>query len=1027
METGYLRFAEEDFFPDELFAAARDNELQTLSTEDVSTNVIDVEHMDYNLEETIPPSFFTSIFNDANSSTDMLTTVDNTLPFEEILNKDSYVTQWPNQVETWPQVATWAQSLWDCRKEPENLSISNMNLLQESTSPIPQMKVKEEEQKDVNIKKESTFGLIHDTEQVDIKIKAKQEIEVKKVDIKIKAKQEIEVKKVDRKITPPLLPQKTSKFIKKDANTKNKNQNGKEKRKKKENVFINSILKLEEPEDHIDVETVLSDNLPALEAVDLNSLLEQFEATENSNLQNQPAIKNDRTRNMETNKISLVTKEYSRMTGVPVKSVSQASSHQKDVQTALSKDVIDRIKASGRKKSIPIIPPMPNIQDGNRSNNARTNSTTLSRNKTLKTNLNDKTINNIKDKTFTNTLKHDHDYCSSYSKCSNNKLTKQMSILKSNKKRILDKTKECNNEINSKKQYNLESNIHSTRVKSSSIHPETNINKNSVENDIRNHPKEEIPLKQSHDSNDSLGSVKNVPDNTSLSDKTCPVYQMNIRSALAKSILQSRKKLNDTTLAQTIPKKQQMVSVLKNPPNASQSPFTRNNSNENIVTTTNSLNNEVQNIIIQNIQDIQPPEEVKNPPRKKLNLAEYRSRKNQNCTDSSKTASPTVLVYYHHAFTTTEPIKDKTGNLIWSERNFFLVLKNKSDIKEEQNKAKPDTCNVAVQTNENVFELDKKLSVDVIKKNEESREESTKDGKQKSCERYSRSRSKSRSKNKSRSRSKNRSRSKSRSRNRSRSTSTSRSRSRCRSRDRRRNRSKNRSRSNRIRSRHMNRNRSSTSNSSSRSRNRTRSRSRSRSRRNNTRERTISRRSVSSSSWSSDLRTSTSRYTSSRSRSRSRIRSRSPLQSRFRNRSRSRSKSYSRYYSRSSSSSRSNFGRNKWKTKYSRNSNDYKRDFHRHSRYPNEDHGYQNYRSPLYTYHRPYNGYNEDKQRQVEERRVVYVGQIAEGITKADLRRRFEVFGPVVDISIHFRERGYVSLIIFTVRFIYLVLFLITL
>merc|ERR1719510_1330702 len=46
------------------------------------------------------------------------------------------------------------------------------------------------------------------------------------------------------------------------------------------------------------------------------------------------------------------------------------------------------------------------------------------------------------------------------------------------------------------------------------------------------------------------------------------------------------------------------------------------------------------------------------------------------------------------------------------------------------------------------------------------------------------------------------------------------------------------------------------------------------------------------------------------------------------------------------------------------------------------------------------------KQRQVEERRVVYVGRITEGITRADLRKRFETFGPIEEISVHFRDRG---------------------
>jgi hypothetical protein len=49
-----------------------------------------------------------------------------------------------------------------------------------------------------------------------------------------------------------------------------------------------------------------------------------------------------------------------------------------------------------------------------------------------------------------------------------------------------------------------------------------------------------------------------------------------------------------------------------------------------------------------------------------------------------------------------------------------------------------------------------------------------------------------------------------------------------------------------------------------------------------------------------------------------------------------------------------------------------------------------------------------EKQRQVEERRVIYVGRIEEGTSKAELRRRFEMFGPIVDISVHFREHGYI-------------------
>ncbi|KAF7403519.1 hypothetical protein HZH68_006313 [Vespula germanica] len=64
-------------------------------------------------------------------------------------------------------------------------------------------------------------------------------------------------------------------------------------------------------------------------------------------------------------------------------------------------------------------------------------------------------------------------------------------------------------------------------------------------------------------------------------------------------------------------------------------------------------------------------------------------------------------------------------------------------------------------------------------------------------------------------------------------------------------------------------------------------------------------------------------------------------------------------------------------------------------------------KSPPNSYRRPYdNWYDREKQRQLQERRIVYVGCLDEGITKADLRRRFEAFGPIVDTSVHFREHG---------------------
>lgn len=227
---------------------------------------------------------------------------------------------------------------------------------------------------------------------------------------------------------------------------------------------------------------------------------------------------------------------------------------------------------------------------------------------------------------------------------------------------------------------------------------------------------------QEQNSKHSLSnSLENIPkaQNTPL-NKPTPVYEMKIRSALATSILQLRK--DSLTNIRSVQHNKQMVSVLKKPPNTVQ-PILTTNPNESIVTTTNSSNDEVQNIIIQNTQE-SSIEETKKPPRRKLNLAEYRSRREQNRSDSSRTNSPIqpmALLYVHHASTTTEPIKDNTGNLSWCEREIISVLKPKADLDEEKMKRKPPTSEMGIQTYETVFEFPTKSLVDVDERNEEQR------------------------------------------------------------------------------------------------------------------------------------------------------------------------------------------------------------------------------------------------------------------------------------------------------------------
>lgn len=42
-----------------------------------------------------------------------------------------------------------------------------------------------------------------------------------------------------------------------------------------------------------------------------------------------------------------------------------------------------------------------------------------------------------------------------------------------------------------------------------------------------------------------------------------------------------------------------------------------------------------------------------------------------------------------------------------------------------------------------------------------------------------------------------------------------------------------------------------------------------------------------------------------------------------------------------------------------------------------------------------------------DRERVVYVGSIRQGTTRADLRKRFEVFGPIDEVTLRYRARDH--------------------
>ncbi|KAL2726985.1 serine/arginine repetitive matrix protein 2-like isoform X1 [Vespula squamosa] len=521
----------------------------------------------------------------------------------------------------------------------------------------------------------------------------------------------------------------SSKVTKKIRNNAEKIPIKQRKRKKTSKEKVSVQVKQEaETEDCVDIETV-SDEMPVLEAGDVKSLLEQFEASENSAMKtmcrDKVSTESNQSIYIQSSKIQPSTKQT--LAILPEKSTAQSSNLHKNIRDSLPKEVIDRIKASGRKRVISVIPAIPSSQGGIRSNGTRMQdaAATLTRNKLLKI-----VTNNANTRMIDGGLVQlDHDYCSNSNSTinnlnSNSEYEKQASdsektVSKDNKSQQFDyhatvtnrtivtqpknlaKSEECC--VNRKfKDSGLEIEEISDNSEELLSYKSNRMNgvKKQISKQIKECPKDTQLQEQNSKHSSSNLSLENIPkaQNASL-NKPTPVYEMKIRSALATSILQLRKDaLNNI---RSIQPNKQMVSVLKKPPNTVQ-PILTTNPNESIVTTTNSSNDEIQNIIIQNTQE-SSKEETKKPPRRKLNLAEYRSRREQNRSDSSRTNSPIqpmALLYVHHASTTTEPIKDNSGNLSWCEREIISVLKPKADLDEEKVKRKLPTSEMGIQTYE---------------------------------------------------------------------------------------------------------------------------------------------------------------------------------------------------------------------------------------------------------------------------------------------------------------------------------------
>lgn len=147
----------------------------------------------------------------------------------------------------------------------------------------------------------------------------------------------------------------------------------------------------------------------------------------------------------------------------------------------------------------------------------------------------------------------------------------------------------------------------------------------------------------------------------------------------------------------------------------------------------------------------------------------------------------------------------------------------------------------------------------------------------------------------------------------------------------------------------------------------------------------------------------------SRSAYRQRCTSRSRSRSRFRSRARRRYCSHSSRESRSrsrSSRSRSNASNcSRLQTRSRSTSRDFLRAKSRRRKRKERNRRSWRSRSPMRR-NGDWSHVQKEHKRQIEERRVIYVGRIPDDTTKAELRRRFEVFGPIVEINLHFREHA---------------------
>lgn len=629
-----------------------------------------------------------------------------------------------------------------------------------------------------------------------------------------------------------------------------------------EESIIKGEMKLENEDDCVDVETV-GDQMPVLEAGDLKSLLEQFEASEAVN----GLDENKKKSILDAHLYNMVNQPAT--TSVSSPPASSVPTNQ-IIRDSLPKEVIDRIKASGRKKTISLIPAIPNKKSVRSATRMQDAAAALSRNKLLKL---------VTGGSSGESVQLDHDYCTS----SDSMCTSVASSVYHSDNADYPNTPEPT--------YSRLPDYYVALAPQKALEPRLNNDKW-----VEKNSKKDSGL-ESGDVSDASEETLTTP--TEIKQKVVLKSVQGVKSVQV--VTESGIVLGSAAVKQER-KEMPMVSVLKkcNTNNSSSSGHSVINSvsmsvesNVSVSTVTSSVasvvspatttvsSTSVCSSTLPPTVDVQKPITEEPIKKKKLNLEEYRVRREERerirSQENSRASSPVMCLT-----PTQQP--DSTSQA--------------DGIKNE----KPAMQSVEVQTVDFPEEELKKKDLKSRKERDHSKERRSEIRQRRYRARRVSSSSSSSSGGSSR-------------------------------------------RQSRRRRRHSRTGRSKSNNPASRMWSRSRSRS------------------LSHSSNSSSC--------SSRSRSRSR--------------------------------SRDSHWNGKWRSRSPRRTGRYNKNHWRDNR------RWQR-RSPV-RLNRPLPVVNQDwgvaeKMRQVEERRVIYVGRIEEGTTKAHLRERFQVFGPIVDISVHFRERG---------------------